>query len=123
MIVIEEITSRVVGWIYIDQVNFAKICLLKELQSDQVFALDENVSCGCKVGALISERAKRIRDRFVCLQNRLFLARPVQQVMLLRPLDDGAGEFLAQLVEVDGLGDAALLVPRFGDAVGEELGQ
>jgi len=43
--------------------------------------------------------------------------------MLLRPLDDGAGEFLAQLVEVDGLGDAALLVPRFSDAVGEELGQ
>ena len=44
-------------------------------------------------------------------------------VALAWSLDDATGEFLAQLVEVDGLGDAALLVPCLGDAVGKELGQ
>ena len=49
-------------------------------------------------------------------------AGPVDSVPLLRPLDDVAGEFLAQQVEIDGSFWVTVGVEALGHDVGEQLG-
>jgi hypothetical protein len=44
-------------------------------------------------------------------------------VALARSFNDAAREFLAQLIEVDSLGHASVVILRLGDAVGKELSQ
>ena len=97
--------------------------LLQQLQRIQVVAFDEQVLRGIEVHALVPAGAQGFGNRRIGRQQRLALARPIELVALLRPLDDAGCQFLPQQIEVDGLLQFALGVACFGDTVGEQLGQ
>jgi hypothetical protein len=117
---INEIFPGVVGRVDVDHLHLAQIALLQELQGIEVVPFDEQVLGGVEVDAFIPARTQGLGDWGVCSEQRLALARPIEPVAFLRAFNDVIGQLLAQLVEINGESDSALIVSSFSHAIGEQ---
>jgi hypothetical protein len=121
VVFVNKVIARVVRWVDVDQLHLAEVALLEQFEHLEVVALNKEITRGVKVHALVGLWPQRFAGRRVGGENRLALARPIQLVALGWPLYNHAREFLAEQVEVDFVGYAAVVVVGLGHALWEEL--
>ena len=96
---INEVVSRVVRRVNINELHPPKVGFVEQLQDFEVFAFDEKILRRVEVDRLAFGRNERAPSRLLQFKDRLPLARPGERVAF-GPLVHGTAERGAELVEI-----------------------
>ena len=122
VVVVNEVVTRVVRGIDVDQLHLAGIGFAHDLEGLEVVTLDVEVLGRIPVLGLLGAGAHGLLGGTARLELGLALAGPSELITLARAVNHLAGEVVAKGIEVDGEPDVAVGVRCLGHHVGEERG-
>ena len=87
VILVDKIVARVIRWINVDHLHFAKIVFSKNLEYLKVITLNVEIPCVIEIHTALPVWSKSHIGWRICYSHSLTLPRPSELIPLLLPLD------------------------------------
>ena len=117
IILIHKVIARVVWWIYINHLDFAKICFLQQLQYLKVVALNIKIFGVIKINAFFPARAESFIYGCIGKKNRLLLVWPSNLIAFLIAVNNFARNFLHKYILINSTNNFAVFINCFCDSI------
>ena len=120
VIIVNEVTSCVVGRINVNHFNFAEIGFLQQFKHGKIVAFDVEILRVIKIYTFFTARAQSIANRRVSCEDGFFLVGPSKLISFFVAFNYNSRKFLTEHIKVDSVLYFSVSIDSFCHAVREQ---